>query len=370
MLDNRRHVQYDTKKGGEDMPKLNRNHVIQKRNVLNELRSNNMTLQELRFLSIYLSKINAKNVSTRVVRFSMDDFKTIMELGRLNMLYMMSVTDSLLSKVINVPDERGGYTGFQLFKRCKVGPDNNGEWFIEIDAHDDALPLMFEFKNKYFTYQLWNALRLKSSNQLRMYEILKQYQHIGYRVLSVKDLRELLGIEKNEYSRFGDFKTRVLDSCQEALEEHTDIKFTYEPYGKKGPGGKILQLKFTIEKNTMHTDPLSLNDFIDLEKAAQSEEQIDIDIWDMDEDDIDPETLTKREARLIFLRSAVNAEFSKGQMTVLCDLIAEHLPHIFNDDIKCYDHLQRKYNEVMLKDSQGKVRHTRFGYLKSIIGVE
>ena len=47
--------------------------------------------------------------------------------------------------------------------------------FYEIDAHDRALPLMFDFKNKYFKYELWNALRLKSPNQVRMYEILKQW---------------------------------------------------------------------------------------------------------------------------------------------------------------------------------------------------
>ena len=349
------------------MPKLNRNHVIQKRNTLNELRSNEMTLQELRFLSIYLSKINASNLTTRTVRFPMEDFKTIMELGRLNMFYMMSVTDRLLKKVINVPDERGGYTGFQLFKRCKVSTDDNGEWYIEIDAHDDALPLMFEFKNKYFSYQLWNALRLKSVNQLRMYEILKQYQVAGYRILKVKDLRELLGVGKNEYPRFGDFKRRVLDACQEALKEHTDIKFTYEPYGKKGPGGKILQIKFIIEENENYSDPLSLEQFIDLEKAAQPNTD---DIWNMDVDDIDLDTLTKRDARLIFLCGAVSGEFSREQMTVLHDLLGDRMPHIFYDDKKCYDYLQRKYNELKLKDSQGRIHSSRFGYLKALIGTE
>ncbi|MCL2400514.1 MAG: replication initiation protein [Defluviitaleaceae bacterium] len=349
------------------MARLKTNYLVQKRNVLNELRSNSMTLQELRFLSIYLSKINSRDADTRRVRFSMDDFKSIMELGRIDMQYMKNVTNSLLSKVVNIPNERGGYIGFQLFKECEVSKDDYGEWFVEIDVHDRALPLMFEFKNKYFTYQLWNALRLKSPNQLRMYEILKQYQIMGYRVLKIKDLRELLGIEKSEHPRYNNFKTRVLDACQEALYEHTDIKFTYESYGKKGPGGKILQLKFTIEKNEKYSDPLSLEEFIDINKAAGTDENIDI--WDMDEDDIDPSNLSKYEARLIFLRGAVAGEFTKEQLTVLCDLMAEHVPHVFNDDTKCYDHLQRKYNMLKLKASQGEIRH-RFGYLKSIIGVD
>ena len=346
--------------------RLRKTELVKKRNVLNELRSNNMTLQELRFLSVYLSMIREGNINTRVVRFHIEDFKSIMELGRIDINYMKNVTNSLLSKVVNVPDERGGYVGFQLFKECEVSCDDDGEWYVQIDAHDKALPLMFEFKNKYFTYQLWNALRLKSSNQLRMYEILKQYQRIGYRILKVEDLRDLLGTKKNEYPRYNDFKQWVLDVCQEALQEHTDIKFTYEPHGKKGPGGKVLQLKFTIEKNEKYSNPLSLDEFIYLKNVTQADNTIDI--WDMDEDDIDPTTLTKYEERLIFFRSAVGGDLSREQLAVLCDTLADRMPHIFHDDQKCYDYLQRKYNEVKLKDSQGKINHSLFGYLKALIG--
>ena len=232
------------------MSKIKKNYLVEKRNVLNEIRSNSMTLQELRFFSIYLSKINSRDINTRVVRFSISDFQIIMELeSRLKIDDMKRVTNSLLCKVVNVPDEYGGYTGFQLFKECVVSKDKNGEWYVEIDAHDKALPLMFEFQTRFFSYNLWNALRLKSSNQLRMYEILKQYEKIGSRILKIEELKELLGIKKDEYTRFGDFKRRVLDGCQQALKENTDIQFTYESCGKKGVGGKVFFLKFNIQKN-------------------------------------------------------------------------------------------------------------------------
>jgi len=249
------------------MSTIRKNYLIKKRNVLNEVRANSMTLQELRFFSIYLSKINPKDTSTRVVRFAISDFQAIMELdSRINIDYMKRVTDSLLCKVVNVPTEHGGYEGFQLFKECRVDIDGKGEWYVEIDAHDKALPLMFEFQARFFSYQLWNALRLRSSNQLRMYEILKQYEKIGSRVLGIDELKELLGIGKNEYALFNNFKKWVLDVCQQALKETTDIKFTYEPYGKKGKGGKVLYLKFTIEKNTDYVDQLTLFEFIDERK--------------------------------------------------------------------------------------------------------
>ena len=251
------------------MTKIRDNYVVTKRNVLNEIRANTMSLQELRFFSIYLSKINPADVGTRVVRFPIEDFKTIMELGRINIDHMKTITNSLLGKVVNVPNDSGGYTGFQLFKQCVVDMDEDDEWYVEIDAHDKALPLMFEFKDRYFSYKLWNALRLKSANQLRMYEILKQYERIGERIIPVVELKNLLGIEQNEYPRYGDFKRWVLDSCQAALAESTDITFTYEPFGKKGRGGKVIQLKFTIQKNEGFIDPVSLVEFIKSNKIAK-----------------------------------------------------------------------------------------------------
>lgn len=320
------------------MKNIKGNYIVKKRNVLNELRANNLTLQQLRFFSIYLSKIDPENIESRKVKFSIMDFQTIMDMKKIKIEYMKDVTNGLLSKIVNVPNERGGYSGFQLFKKCVVDVDENG-WFIEIDAHDDALPLMFEFKNKYFTYRLWNALQLKSSNQIRMYEILKQYEKIGYRIVSLEELRGLLGIEKNEYKVYKDFRRRVLDSCQQALEENTDIKFTYEPYGSKGPGGKVISLKFTIESNGKHKDPLLLEDFI----GKYNLETID-------------EKSTDENDAISFLQEACcksdteESEFSRAEMEEILSALVKvpksllpENPMTDKIDIRRFDYLKEKY---------------------------
>ena len=78
--------------------------IVEKRNVLNELRSNNMTVQELRFFSIYLSKINPWDKSTRAVRFPIEEFQRIMGFGRLPSLcssgvgYLVTIMTSGLLK--------------------------------------------------------------------------------------------------------------------------------------------------------------------------------------------------------------------------------------------------------------------------------
>lgn len=256
--------------------------IVEKRNILNELRGNNMTLQELRFFSIYLSKIDPYNIQTRIVRFPLVEFMKIMGFGRLNIKQLQASTDSLLCKLVHIPDENGrGVQTFQLFKKSYIFQDDNDEWFVEINAHDDALPLMFEFKNRYFKYELWNALRLKSANQIRMYEILKQYETIGERELTIEELRALLGIDPKDYSGrtgWSDFKKKVIDSCQQALKDTTDIYYTYEK-GQSGRGGKWLSVIFYIHKNNEYASPLSLEKFISMQKnidVLQTEDESSI----------------------------------------------------------------------------------------------
>ena len=254
--------------------------IIEKINVLNEIRASNLTLQELRFFSIYLSKINPRDENTRSVKFPFADFKKIMDFGKLNIQQLKNSADSILGKKVFIPLESGGFEGIVLFDKCKVDKNSNGEWFVEISASNAAMPLMFDFKERYFRYELWNALRLKSPNQIRMYEILKQYENLGKREISVKDLRELLGISDTEYSSrtgWSDFKKGVLDSCQKALKEITDISYTYER-GKTGTGGKWLTIIFHISKNVPVNTQMTLfeseiAEYIDLKKVKGNDSE-------------------------------------------------------------------------------------------------
>lgn len=251
---------------------------IEKRNVLNELRSSNLTLQQLRLFSLYLAKINPRDISTREVKFKLDDYCRIMGLGKPKIEYLQKSTNDLLSKVVNIPNENGkGYKAFQLFKECVVYEDDKEhEWYIRIDAHDNALPLMFDFQKEYFTYKVWNVLSLKSPNQIRMYEILKQYENLGSRELTINDLRELLGIAQDEYigrKGWSNFKTRVIDSCKKALKESTDICFEYER-GSVGPGGSWQTIIFHIKRNDEYISNLSIEEFLMEKNSVDKEENI------------------------------------------------------------------------------------------------
>lgn len=331
--------------------------IIEKRNVLNELRATNLSLQELRFFSIYLSKINPRDESTRVVKFPLSDFQKIMGFGRMNLSQLKSSTNSLLCKVVNIPDENGGYSAFTLFKKCRVYQNDISDWFIEINANDDALPLMFDFKDRYFKYELWNALRLKSPNQIRMYEILKQYETLGKREITVKDLRELLGIAETEYPRFERFRVKVLDSCQQALKEITDISYTYER-GKTGAGGKWLSIIFNISKNMPTNTQMTLfeaelSEFIDLKKLREPE----------------PDPVEEEEHG--FFAGACDNEFSEKEISSLLSIVSSmELPeHELGVDFARYHYLQEQYTHFNAISEQQHIAN-RYSYFRAMLKAE
>jgi hypothetical protein len=338
---------------------LSGDHIVVKRNVLNEIRSNNLTLQELRLFSIYLSRIDSRDPRTRKVRFLLEDFRNIMEFGsRISVDYMLRVTESLLCKIVNIPlDNTGAYTAFQLFKKCTVAHDKGGAWYVEIDAHDDALPLMFEFKRNFFSYKLWNALRLRSANQIRMYEILKQYEHVGERIIGVMDLRGLLGIGETEYPLYNTFKTHVLDVCQKALSEITDIKFTYGNWGKRGAGGKILTLRFVISKNEDYIDQLTLDAFLTPEELGYTYS-------------IEPEILivdgTPHDEAITLLGSACNGEFSREEIELLLNYVLEILPPDSGVNLEHFHWMKTCYDYLNVQATRQHIAH-RFGYLRKIV---
>ena len=328
--------------------------IVEKRNVLNELRTTLHTTQELRLFSIYLSKINPYDKNTRIVRFPLSDFQRIMNFGKLNIAQLKASASSVLKSQVFLPKENGGFKGVNLFETFDVDQDGSGSWYVEINATNAALPLMFDFKDRYFKYELWNALRLKAPSQIRMYEILKQYETIGKREIEVKKLQELLGVN---YTRWDRFKAKVLDSCQQALKETTDICYAYER-GKTGTGGKWLSVVFYIKKNEDYIDQLTLDEFISMQPQPEPVDMISGDELEgqMTIYDETQEIDYGSELANLLGGAALNDEFNPDQVRVLQDLTIKAVPS--RDHIEMCNYLVKHVHKMNVYNPKGAKRFT------------
>ena len=110
--------------------------IVEKRNVLNELRTTLHSTQELRLFSIYLSKINPYDTNTRGVRFLLSDFQRIMNFGKLNIAQLKASASSILDKKVFIPKESGGFRGINLFEVFEMA--KRTVWGVKGDANSDG----------------------------------------------------------------------------------------------------------------------------------------------------------------------------------------------------------------------------------------
>lgn len=119
---------------------------------------------------------------------------------------------------------------------------------IEIDR--TIAPFLFDLKEKFTQYQLYNILAMKSAFSVRIYELMKSYAYQKSKTFDLDELKRLLGVESvKSYDRFPDFRRKVLEVAQREINELTDINIYFEPVTK---GRKVVKVKFRIEqKNPM-----------------------------------------------------------------------------------------------------------------------
>lgn len=225
--------------------------TVKKSNVLNELRNASASLVEYRLFCVYLAHLPL-NSENNIVTFTLADYARIAGLKRPRKEDLEAQAENLVSMTAKIDTPDGGFRKFPLFAEFKLYRQDN-QWMVSLECNPKIAPMIREQKGKFLRYKLYNTIFLKSYNQQRLYELLKQYERIGERTITLLDLREFLSIGDNEYSVWGDFSQKVLKVSQRALKENTDICFEYEPIKKGRP---VVAVKFIIRKNKGFVDRL------------------------------------------------------------------------------------------------------------------
>ena len=105
---------------------------------------------------------------------------------------------------------------------------------LEITFAPDVVPLITRLEEHFTKYEAKQVAHLTSKYATRLYELLIAWREVGKTpVFELQQLRKNLGVEDDEYQRMHHFKSRVLETAITHINEHTDIKATYEQH-KKG----------------------------------------------------------------------------------------------------------------------------------------
>ena len=217
-----------------------RNCLVTKSNSLIEARYR-LSVQEQRLLAIMVSDINPEDRDFKKYRYRISDILEWLDIEDKGYYKKIrEVTRRLLTRVVTI------HQGNTLFQTTWLAGAKYyfKEGVIELSFHPDLKPYLLQLKECFTKYALKNVLELKSKYAFRLYELLKQYQAIGTRKFSLKELRELLGIEQEELKLWIHFKTRVLEISKREINAKTDIKIDYKT---EKVGRKIKYIIFSIE---------------------------------------------------------------------------------------------------------------------------
>lgn len=207
---------------------------------------------EMRIFAKMLTIIQPNDEDFKRYRIYLKDIITEFSIDKNNRSYeeLKRGAEKLASREIRIPMLSAEGIEMELFTHIASGvksfADNSQGKYIEIDFHPDMKPYLLQLQNKFLMYDARNILKLPSSFSIRIYELLKQYEPIGKRKITIEDLKEMLDIQE-KYSLYANLKQRVILKAQADLALFTDIRFTFDEIKR---GKSVTEIIFYIFKNT------------------------------------------------------------------------------------------------------------------------
>jgi len=143
---------------------------------------------------------------------------------------------------------------------------------LEITFAPDVVPLITRLEEHFTKYEAKQVAHLTSKYATRLYELLIAWREVGKTpIFELQQLRKNLGVEDDEYQRMHHFKSRVLETAITQINEHTDIKATYDQH-KQGRTITGFSFKFKQKqqpKIEVKRDPNTPDFFIKMTDAQR-----------------------------------------------------------------------------------------------------
>ncbi|OAK08701.1 initiator RepB protein [Bacillus wiedmannii] len=217
---------------------IKESNIVSKSNNLIEANSR-LNLVEQKMLLCLASNIEPSDQDFKTYTFPIKQFHDLLGLsGSTKYTELSKITKELLSKVIEIRIRE------KLIQVSWISSAIYNRNMGTIDLRFDPLlkPFLLELSNKFTSYRLANVIKLKSTYAIRIYELLKQYEHIKKRTISLENLRYYLDAI-DVYPNYANFKQRVLNPSQKELNQKTDISFEFEEVKL---GRKVQKIRFII----------------------------------------------------------------------------------------------------------------------------
>ena len=229
------------------------NELVIKSNEIVEA-SYRLSLQEQRIILFMASKIQKDDEDFKPVKLSIDEFVTLLKLkGKSKHKEMEEIASKLRRRelIINKPNSKLRISWLSSEEYFY------GQGYAELCFDPKLKPYLLQIKERFTKFQLRDVIRLKHLYSIRFYELLKQYESIGWRYFELDELKNILGIASDEYKLYAHFKDKVLKPVKKEFDlkySKQELDFTFE-YEEQKEGRRVAGLRFEILKPEIHCEP-------------------------------------------------------------------------------------------------------------------
>ena len=191
------------------------------------------------------------------------------DLKNLNPKHREAIIEELMTKIITIRDKddpNNNWVKMQLLMLTKYE-----DGLLTTSIYPELFPYFKEARERLFTrFNIQNIKPLTSIYAIRLYELAKQYDDTGWRVIELDELRKMLELGK-KYYRIYDFKKYVLDVAKKQINKNTDISIDYELIKQ---GRRYTKIRLKISKNKQRVERKKNKKLIEQNKYAELEAKL------------------------------------------------------------------------------------------------
>jgi len=218
-----------------------RSHLVVKSNDLIQKARFTLSLQEQKIILYLISKVKPDDDDFIYQEFSIGDFCRVYGMDHDSGKNYKNVKDAikaLSDKSVWVMLDSGTETLVRWINKAWI---NKKSGSIRIRLDDDMRPYLLQLRERFTQYELMYTLAMKSQYSIRLFELLRSYEHKKIWVFEIDELKRLLSAEN--YTRFPDFKRKVLDIAIREINAFSDLDVSCKP---KKVGRRFGKIEFTI----------------------------------------------------------------------------------------------------------------------------
>lgn len=231
----------------------NENELVAQHNHLVEARYR-LSLQEKRLILWLLTQIMPNDEDFKLHRLKIEEFAQMTGVV-IDSRYseLRKITKRLIQRAIEVYDPHSN--GFVQFSWLSFAKYYRTKGYIDLRFDPALKPYLLQLKSHFTKLSISDIMQLNSIHSMRFYELLKQYEAIGRREISMANLREYCGISINQYKRYNDLKKDVLERAKKEISEKTDLTIDYKEIKESR---KIVAIEWIIKKKDTKQEELKL----------------------------------------------------------------------------------------------------------------